>query len=168
MNAYSWTSRGGIKTQLSFSTNFDNIITRFKGGRVIESAILMDCGVVYRMPGIMRYCFERNVNLMKNRFLRDLPKTDFSEINPLYVESDFKRPLKDDRGLLRSISGNLVLYSSSYFGASSSVSFNAKEVPRFVEGIIKVLDYDGVRLGQTKCIQIVQYYQQCLKRNVLK
>jgi len=165
-NRYSWILKNGIKTELSFSANFDNLINQHKPGGTVDGIILYNCEITSVMPFIMRYCFEENVDLKKRKFLRDLPLMNKSEIDELRLKSDFQRPLRKEGGTVRNIGGKLVIYSlPRKYG--SNISFDSREVPRFVEGIVKVLDYDGVRGAQNMCIQTVQYYHQCLDHGLL-
>jgi len=178
MNEYNWKLKDGSKSKLSFSANFDNLITKYRNNVVVESVFLMDCGIVQRMPCILRYCFEEKVNLKENKFLSEIHDNNDSLINKAYLDQDFQRSLSGDDGPVRLKGGNLIIYSSpnpynTLFSkiisnpSNSSISFNSEDVSELVEGIIKVLDYDGVRLAQIKSIQTVQYYHQCLDNGLL-
>jgi len=168
MNQYRWALKDGSKAKISFSTNLDNLINKYRNNVVVESVFLMDCGIVYAMPYIMRYCFEEKVNLRKRAFLRDLPSHGPCEINKLYLRDDFQRPLRSDAGIVSSFNGDLIIYSTPKKFFKSKISFNPKDVPELVEGILRVLDYEGVRLAQIICTQTVQYYYKCLDSRLIR
>jgi hypothetical protein len=167
MDGYSWSLGKGMKAELCFSTNFDNLIHKSRNGKVLEGAFLIDCGIVHYMPYILRYCFEESVNLKQRPFLRDLPYTGVDTIDTLRLDYDFQRPLRKDAGTIRSVSGDLII-NSFPVKMSGSVSFHANQVPRFVEGILRVLDCDGIRGAQIKSSQTIQYYYQCLDKGILR
>ena len=167
MDRYRWALKDGSKAEVSFSPHLDNLIRKYRNNVVVESVFLMDCGIVSYMPCIMRYCFEEDVNLRKRPFLRDLGYTDFCEIDKVQVKQDFQRPLMDDGGLVRHLSGDLVICSSP-LELKGKISFNKEDVPEFVEGILRVLDNKGIILARRKCSQIVQYYSQCLDKGILQ
>ncbi|MBW2991047.1 hypothetical protein KY348_05085 [Candidatus Woesearchaeota archaeon] len=167
MDTYRWTLEDGIEAEIAFSGHFDNLIRKYRNKKVIEGIFLMDCGIVYAMPYIMRYCFEEGVNLKERKFLRDLPFEGFYEIDERRLKSDLQRPLRNDAGTVRRVDNDLIIYSSPPY-MSGKISFDAKNVSELVEGIIKVLNCDGVARAHTKCIQTVQYYHQCLKEELIK
>jgi len=154
------------------------LISKYKNNEVIESVFLMDCGIVGRMPSIMRYCFEEKVNLKENKFLSGIDYNNDNLIDKDYLNCDFKIPLRRDEGLVRSKDENLIIYSSPNpyntlskiisNPSSSSISFNKEDVSNLVERIIKVLDCYAARNAQIKCIQTVQYYHQCLDSGLLE
>ena len=167
-NRYSWTSKDGITTQISLSPNLDNLIHQSKNDESIRGAVLLDCGIVYAMPSIMRYCFENQVNLRKRKFIRNLPAYDPEELDLQRTECYFKMPLRGDAGIVRSVLGRLELRSSPQkYRPSGRVCFQPGDVPRLVEGLIRVLDWDGIRGAQIKCIQTVQHYHHCLDKGIL-
>jgi hypothetical protein len=168
MDKYTWTLTNKDKAEISFSRNFDNLIRKYRNGKTIESVFLMDCGIVNYMPRIMRYCFEEDVNLRNRSFLSNLNNSDFCEINKDHVKQYLQIPLMSDMGLVRSLLGDLVIYSSPSNLMDGKISFKKDDVPRFVEGILKVLDNQGIILAFERCSQTIQYYYQCLDEGILK
>jgi len=166
MEKHYWNLKNGYKAIIHFSAHFDNIITKYKDGKLIEGVFLMDCGIVKCMPRIMRYCFEENINLRERPSLKKLNHRDFSEINEERILSDFKIPLRDDIGAVKSVLHKLVL-TSSPSEVTGEISFNKSEVPELVEKIIESLDYEPTILTKIKCEQTVQYYHQCLDNEII-
>ncbi|MBW3012093.1 hypothetical protein KY311_02830 [Candidatus Woesearchaeota archaeon] len=160
MNEYKWTLKDGSKVKLSFSVNLDNLITKFIDGKAVEGVFLMDCGIARAMPQIMRYCFEAEVNLRERQFIRNLAQASPSTRDRQDIDFYFKMPLRKDAGTVRNVDGRLVIHSSP--SDKGEISFNPEDVSQLVEGIIRVLDYDGVRRAQEKCSEVVHYYHQCL------
>ncbi len=167
MNPYRWELSDGSEVQLSLSTNIDNILQKYKGGKVVEGVFLMDCGIVPAMPFILRYCFEQDVNLRERQFLRELPSPTTCKIDKPRIKSDFKRPLRSDFGPVRSIDGNLVICPSGRF-SNGKILFPPEDVAHLVEGIIRNLDYGGAYTHPIRCIQTVKYYHECLDAGLLK
>ncbi len=168
MNEYEFTLKDKSRVKLSFSTNLDNLIYKYRNGDLVEGVFLMDCAIVQCMPYIMRYCFEEKVNLRSRKFIRELPKNDFDEIDRNRLLGDFNVPLRPER-MVHSEKGNLVICSSR--GSSfnkGQISIGSTDVPHFVEGIVRVLDYDGVRLAQIRSIQTIGYYHKCLDEALIK
>ena len=155
---YEWTSKEGIRTKISFSANFDNIITRFKQNEVSESAFLMDCGIVYHMPKIMRYCLENNLDLRSREYLCSLIGVEENLNETSKFAEEISLPLIKD-GTIRNEDGKLAIYSCpEKFVGKGKVSFDSKEVPRFLEGMLRVLDCSGVKGAHFKCAEMVSNY----------
>jgi len=170
MKEYRHALKDKTELRISFSPNFDNILARYKKGVWSESAFFIDCGIVYVVPKLMRYCFEARVNLRANAFLRKLHDIGFEDIDKARAMSDFQIPLREDVGPVRNISGRLALYTSpsnftSY--AKGGVTFDARDVPRVVEGIIRVLDCENVSLAHIKSVQTINFYHKCLDDGLL-
>jgi len=169
MDKYVWKLINGDKVEIGFSPHFDNLITKFRHGKGIEGVFLMDCGIVRDMPRIMRYCFEKSVNLRKNPFLRKLPYADLNKMERFdkdRIKQDFQLPLRVDVGVVRYAGEDLVIYSSpdTFKGY---ISFDKEDVPEFVEGIIKSFGDEILAGAKEKCLQTVQYYHQCLDEGLL-
>jgi hypothetical protein len=167
MKMYRWGLKDGSEAEISFSPHFDNLINKYRNNTIVEGIFLMDCGIVYVMPHIMRYCFEADVNLKERKFLRNLPHNPACETDKIDQKFDFQTPLRSDAGTVRNVNNNLVIYSRPNI-RDSSISFNPKDVSKLVEGIIKVLDCEHVPLAPIKCIQTIQYYHECLDEKILK
>ena len=169
MNEYKWMSKDGIETKISFSTNFDNLINRYKGKFHLGSIVLMDGAIVFYMPKVMRYCFEEQVDLRKNKFIRDLPPTPQFSSEEHYAREarfHFKMPLKKDSGTISKCSGELAIHSYPSKFLHSSVFFKAEEVPKLVEGFLRV--YDSEVLGYARISQAVNLYHEDLDRGIIR
>ncbi len=162
-NKYKFKLKDNSKIEISFSANFDNIINKHKDGEFVEGVFLFDCSIVGSMSKIMRYCFEENVDLRKIRFLRNLPDTKPYVIDKNRALYDFKRRLRDDVGTIRKVNHDLVIHSFPT-NLTGRISFCSEDVPKFVEGIIREFDYDGISGARRKVTQTVQYYHECLER----
>jgi hypothetical protein len=167
MKSYRVRLNNGDFLRFSFSTNFDNIINRYRGKEVVEGAFLMDCGIVYIMPRILRYCFEQNVELA-SKFLRDLPSEEAESGLTTRWNYDFNTPLREDIGTVRKISDKLAIFSApeKYF-KTGRVLLDSIDVAPFIEGIVRALDCDGVRGGRSTCIQAIRHYQSRLENGLI-
>lgn len=174
MNEYHWTSKDGIETKISFSANFDNLINRHRGKEPLGSAFLMDGGIVFNMPKVMRYCFEERVELRKNKFIRDLPSTPRFDSEEHYADEArfyFKIHLHKYEGTIMNSRGELVI--SSYplkLTDKSSVSFNPRDVPKLVEGFLRIYGQDdnGGNLGYARIAQAVNLYHEDLDKRLIR
>lgn len=156
-NQYRWTSKEGIRTDITFNTNFDNIINRYKNDEFMEGAFLIDCVIWRQMPRIMRYCLEQDIDLRCREYLSSLPMGEEYADETKKFGMEMSIPLRSDCGITRSENGNLVICSFPE-KMGGKVSFKKQDVPQFVEGIIRVLDCDGVRGAHFRCVDIVQNY----------
>jgi hypothetical protein len=164
MAGYGWTLNNGDLVKISFSTNFDNQITKYRRSKVVEGAWIMDCGIVYYMPLIMRYCLEEDVNL--RTIALDLPEGfDSEQIDKSSLVVGFRTPLRENGGLIRKINRELVICSSDLHGR---VLFNKVDVPGFVEGILKSFNGTPLDLARIKCLQVIQSYHNYLDRGILR
>ena len=121
------------------------------------------------MAFIMRYCFEEKINLREREFLKDLSSYDPLKMDESRIKSHMQRPLNSDSGLVRSVEGDLVIYSfPEVWRPKDGVSFNSEDVPEFVEGMMRVLDCDSVFKAHKKCANIVNKYHEWLDAGLLK
>ncbi|MFH0869745.1 MAG: hypothetical protein V1866_01665 [archaeon] len=167
MKKHRWALSDGSEAELSFSGHFDNFIRKYRGKELVEDVFMFNCGIVSVMPYILRFCFQKKVDLKGNAFLRELPHYDASEIDEYLIKSVLQMPLRNDRGTVRSVKGGLVIYSLPRQPANDGISFGQKDVSGLVEGVIKVLDCDGTPDARTTCIQTVHYYHRCLDEKIL-
>jgi hypothetical protein len=132
----------------------------------------MDGAIVYRMPRIMRYCFEEQIDLRKNKLIRKLPATpNFYEEERYANETRFylNLPLKEDSPCIRKVEGNLVIDSTpAKLTNQNSVSFAYYDVPKLVEGFLKVYggkNRDGAYL---RILQAINIYHEDLDKGIIK
>jgi hypothetical protein len=158
---------GGL-VKLSFSPNLDNHITKYKDNKPVEGVFLMDCGIWLLMPRIMRYCFEQDVDLRERKFLRNLRVKDSRypiKLSEDALISDFRRPLGVS-GSVATFNRRLMLRSVPAY-CKGEISFDSRDVSGLIAGIIKRLDYNGVRGAQIRSIKIVQFYHKCLNEGLI-
>ena len=170
MNEYKFDLKDLSKAELFLSPNLDFILRKYKDNKLVESFCVYNGEIASYMPFILRFCYEEKVDLMENEFLKDLPKNNKckinkpyipnDEINKDYILTDFQRVLEKNEEPIVSKEGNLIICFHNLF--NQSISFNKEDISNLIEGIIKVLDYDGIIKAQEKCIQIIQYYHECL------
>jgi len=182
MDGYEFDLKDGSKAELFLSPNLDFLIRKDPRNKIDGDFRAGDCIIDRYMPRILRFCYEKNVDLMENKFLKNLPKDneykidelpspDNKNINKGYILDDFRRSLKEDKVAVRSKGENLILCCRSCSPVPKwdiTISFNKEDVSNLVEGIIKVLDYGGIRLVQKRSIQIIQYYHECLDNKLLR
>lgn len=172
-HTYDWVLKDGYKCKISFSHHFDTIINKYCGSKVIEGATLRDNGIVYAMSPIMRYCFEEKVNLKSKKFLVKAldeilePSCDIDERFIGNLKFWFGLPLSTNTKV-GSIDGKLIIYTTGPYCLGRKISFYPEDVPRLVEGIIKIFSWESCLGGRTKLVKTLQYYHECLKNGDFK
>jgi len=162
MRDYRWTLADGSVAKLWFSPHLDNILTKHHGKAVVERASLIDCGIVAALPHILRYCFEEQVDLRERSYLRRPAHPHACVIDEYRLQHDWKRPLRADVGVIRSVNKGLVIGSTPEHTFHGTISFQQENVAELVEGIGRVLDSEATRLGHLRCMQTIQFYHRCL------
>jgi len=172
MYKYKYRLKDGREAEI-FNTDphLDSKILEYEEDGQVKGITLWNCGIVDAMPFILRYCFEQGIDLRKRKFLENFLERDYRTDGSFYEIDDYfiaktqislEVPLKTRRGKgVRSIEGKLIINSEG------EVSFDPEDVPELIEGIVRGLNNDGIRLAQIKCIQAIQHYHHCLDNGVL-
>ncbi len=161
MKKYRWILEDKCEVEMFPSEPHQDFVIK-KSGKNEGMASLWNCGIVHYMPEIMRYCFEEGISLEQRKFLRDLPRFagfgDGSNFDETDLNLRFQTPLRKNAGRVQSRDKNLIIDSSSDASSHWQVSFPPKDVPRFVEGILKLLDSKFTECAKIECTNVVKYY----------
>jgi len=166
MNKYEFISEDDAKITLSFSTNFDVFLSKYKEGVIAEHVFFFNCRVGSALPAILRYCFENDIDLKERIFLKELPSQDMSNFNEFEIKYALNLPSKYPCFGVRSIDENLSI--SSVSGYNTKVSLKRGDIAELVEGFLRILKDSPVNGAYIECAQIIQYYHACLQEGTLK
>jgi hypothetical protein len=157
MNSHRWRAHDGTFAEVFLNDKRDIIISKYCEGIAVGSAFFPDLGIVPEMPRVMRYCLEQEIDLSHNNYFNGLGMLEESREQTRKFAEDIEVPLKSDEGIIRASNGNLLICSSSK-REEGIVSFHAKDAPRVIEGVYRVLDAERIMSVRDKCLETIQSY----------
>ena len=166
MNKYEFNSKDGAKISLHFTSNFDVVLHKSKKEVIASHVLFYNCCVGVVFPPILRYCFEKDINLKERPFLRDLPFEDLSKFDPSETNYALGMPSEYPVHSVKSIDGNLVIQDKVW--REQKIVLEPEDIAELVEGFLRILNCYHVQGAYIECAQMFQYYHTCLEEGSLK
>ena len=160
----------GSDVRISFTSNFDNVITQSRGEEVTESACFADCGITHAVPRILRYCFEEQVKLRDWGYFQAINSDEPLEGCDEVYDSFLLDLRLERRGVhVISVGGKLLIHSSICGEVpENGVVFQRQDVPQFLEGVIKNHLGENLPGARDVCIKTVRHYFDRLDKGIIR